>query len=40
LASLHVNVARTTIHATKNSFVGINPTQTMVGFSLTFTKEQ
>lgn len=37
-AGLHINVARITIHGVRNLPVGVDPSQTFVGFSLTFKK--
>jgi hypothetical protein len=37
-ANLHVNIARATIHGMRSMPVGIDPSQNLVGFSLTFNK--
>lgn len=37
-ASLHINVARVTIHGVRDLPIGIDPSQNFVGFSLTFRK--
>jgi hypothetical protein len=37
-ANLHINVARVTIHGVSNLAVGVDPSQNLVGFSLTFSK--
>jgi hypothetical protein len=37
-AHLHINVARVTIHGVRNIAVGLDPSQNLVGFSLTFSK--
>jgi hypothetical protein len=37
-ANLHLNVARATIHGSSTLPVGFDPSQTLVGFSLTFAK--
>jgi hypothetical protein len=37
-ASLHVNVARITIHGVRNLPIGVDPSQNFIGFSLTFKK--
>jgi hypothetical protein len=37
-ANLHLNVARATIHGSRSLPVGFDPSQTLVGFSLTFAK--
>jgi hypothetical protein len=38
LANLHINIARATIHGARGMPVGIDPSQNLVGFSLTFNK--
>jgi hypothetical protein len=35
---LHINVARVTIHGMRNAPIGLDPSQNLVGFSLTFSK--
>jgi hypothetical protein len=35
---LHINVARVTIHGARNIAVGLDPSQNLIGFSLTFSK--
>lgn len=37
-AHLHINVARVTIHGARTMPVGLDPSQNLVGFSLTFSK--
>ena len=37
-ANLHINVARATIHGVTNLPVGFDPSQNLIGFSLTFAK--
>ena len=37
-ANLHLNVARVTIHGARTMSVGLDPSQNLVGFSLTFNK--
>jgi hypothetical protein len=37
-ANLHINVARATIHAARNMPIGLDPSQNLIGFSLTFAK--
>jgi hypothetical protein len=37
-ANLHINIARATIHGMRSVPVGIDPSQNLVGFSLTFNK--
>lgn len=37
-ANLHINVARATIHGVKNMPIGFDPSQNLIGFSLTFAK--
>jgi len=37
-ASLHINVARATVHGMRSVPLGLDPTQHLVGFSLTFAK--
>lgn len=37
-AHLHINVARVTIHGTRTMPIGLDPSQNLVGFSLTFSK--
>jgi hypothetical protein len=37
-ANLHFNIARATIHAGRNLPVGFDPSQNLVGLSLTFAK--
>jgi hypothetical protein len=37
-ANLHINVARATVHGVASSPLGIDPSQNLVGFSLTFAK--
>ena len=37
-ANLHLNIARATIHGTRTIPVGVDPSQNLVGFSLTFNK--
>jgi hypothetical protein len=37
-ANLHINVARATVHGVANSPLGLDPSQNLIGFSLTFAK--
>jgi hypothetical protein len=37
-ANLHINIARVTIHGARTMAVGLDPSQNLVGFSLTFNK--
>jgi len=37
-ANLHINVARATVHGVTNSPFGLDPSQNLIGFSLTFAK--
>lgn len=37
-ANLHINVARATVHGVGNAPLGIDPSQNLIGFSLTFAK--
>jgi hypothetical protein len=37
-ANLHINVARATVHGMANTPLGLDPSQNLVGFSLTFAK--
>ena len=37
-ANLHINVARATVHGVANSPLGFDPSQNLIGFSLTFAK--
>lgn len=37
-ASLHINVARATVHGVSNVPLGFDPSQNLIGFSLTFAK--
>jgi hypothetical protein len=37
-ANLHINVARATVHGVSNTPLGVDPSQNLVGFSLTFAK--
>lgn len=37
-ANLHINVARATVHGTTNMPLGLDPSQNLIGFSLTFAK--
>jgi hypothetical protein len=37
-ANLHLNIARVTVHGTRSVPVGLDPSQNLVGFSLTFNK--
>ena len=38
MAHLHINVARVTIHGVRHLTIGLDPSQNLVGFSLTFAK--
>jgi hypothetical protein len=37
-ANLHINVARATVHGVGNAPLGLDPSQNLIGFSLTFAK--
>jgi hypothetical protein len=37
-ANLHINIARATIHGVKSMPIGLDPSQNLIGFSLTFAK--
>ena len=37
-ANLHINVARATVHGVRNVPLGLDPSQNLIGFSLTFAK--
>jgi hypothetical protein len=37
-ANLHINIARATIHGASNMPIGFDPSQNLIGFSLTFAK--
>ena len=37
-ANLHINVARATVHGTRSLPLGLDPSQNLIGFSLTFAK--
>jgi hypothetical protein len=37
-ANLHINVARATVHGVANAPLGLDPSQNLIGFSLTFAK--
>jgi hypothetical protein len=37
-ANLHINIARATIHGASNLPIGFDPSQNLIGFSLTFAK--
>ena len=37
-ANLHINIARATVHGVSNMPIGIDPSQNLIGFSLTFAK--